>query len=417
MDSLAIGYALIAFVLALLISYALERRYSRKNKFDMVTYSVSLSCDELFEGEYFYLIQTLTNVGEVPIPMLKSEVLLPEGLQFVLPNQSSLYSAKDDCRQSVQSVFTLPAGSAVTRRWRIIANKRGVYRTEDISLLAVGNDLFGSSAFSVKMMPEEGKGAQVVVLPTARECIEDIALNAAYAGVRAAPRGVIPDPMSVCGVRAYHPDDPMNRIDWKQTARMGHLMVREQEYQIRDSFNLLLNMQSLLIEKNFPEISAPSYIEDAIGICASLLDSAIANDSPIFMVANAPPKGEGDCLIAGDAVGSRLFCSDEYRRHDEVMLAYRMLAFLPMEISLPIEKVMDDIVTRPALYARGGHLVMVTAYLDERMLQFHRIMQERGYKVIFFVLSTGQHPMELPPDLDVYYRPCTLGKRGIGYAV
>lgn len=410
-------YFLVAFVLSILFSCFLEARYVKKNRFDAVSYSVGFSNDELFEGEYLYLTQTLVNEGEVSIPMLKAEVLLPEGLQFVISDTSSIHSTKDDYRQSVQSVFTLPAGSAVTRRWRIIANKRGVYSTDAVSLLAVGNSLFGSSAFSVRMNPREGAGSQVVVLPMAREVIEDIALNAAYAGIRSAPRGIIPDPMSVCGVRAYHPDDPLNRIDWKQTARVGKLMVREQEYQIRDSFNLLLNMQSLIIEKNFPEISAPSYIEDAIGICASLLDSAIANDSPIFMVANAPPTGEGDCLLSEDEVGSRIFCSDEYRRHDEVMQAYRMLAFLPMEISIPIEKVMDDIVSRPELYARGGHLVMVTAYLDERMLQFHRIMAERGYKVIFFVLSTGQNPMELPPDLDVYYRPCTLGKRGIGYAV
>ncbi|MBR3893741.1 MAG: DUF58 domain-containing protein [Clostridia bacterium] len=411
------GLLVLAFALAVTISYMAERYYSRKHRFDAVTYDVKLSCDELFEGEYFYLIQTLTNTGEVAIPMLKSEVLLPEGLQFVLPNTSSLHSLKDDCRQSVESIFTIPVGSSVTRRWRIIANKRGVYSTEDISMITVGNDLFGTSAFSVKMKTAEGVGDRVVVLPCASESIEDIALNAAYSGIRSAPRGVISDPMSVCGVRAYHPDDPMNRIDWKQTARMGRLMVREQEYQIRDSFNLLLNMQSLLIEKNFPQISAPSYIEDAIGICASLLDSAIANDSPIFMVANAPPTGKGDCLLAGDAVGEQLFCSDEYRRHDEVMLAYRMLAFLPMQISIPIEKVMDDIVSRPELYARGGHLVMVTAYLDERMLQFHRIMQERGYKVIFFVLSTGHNLMEVPPDMDVYYRPCSLGKRGTVYAV
>lgn len=411
------GILVLAFALAAAISYVIERMYSRRHQFDTVTYHVSFSCDELFEGEYLYLIQTLTNTGELAIPMLKAEVLLPEGLQFVLSNSSSLHSGKDDCRQSVESVFVLPAGSSVTRRWRIIANKRGVYKTNDISLITVGNALFGNAAFSVKMKAPEDEGDRVVVLPCASETIVDIALNAAYSGIRTAPRGVISDPMSVCGVREYHPDDPMNRIDWKQTARMGRLMVREQEYQIRDSFNLLLNMQSLLIEKNFPQISAPSYIEDAIGVCASLLDSAIANDSPIFMVANAPPTGKGECLLESDEVGEQLFCSDEYRRHDEVMLAYRMLAFLPMQISIPIEKVMDDIVTRPELYARGGHLVMVTAYLDERMLQFHRIMMERGYKVIFFVLSTGHNLMEVPPDMDVYYRPCSLGKRGTVYAV
>ena len=406
----------IAFVLALVLVCAIHSHSIKKNRLNVLSYSVSFSSDEIFEGEYFYLVQTLTNTGLSAIRFLKTEAMLPEGLRFVLPNQKSLSSSKDDLRQSVQSVFSVPAGSAVTRRWRVTAIERGVYRTGDISMLAIGNDVLGLSAFSVTMKPEEGKEDTIVVLPCAKERIEDIALNAAYAGVRSAPRGLLPDPMSVCGVRKYHPDDPMNRIDWKQTARMGELMVREQEYQIRDSFNVLLNMQSLRIEKHLPKISAPSYIEDAIEVCASLLDSAISNDSPVFLVANAPPSREDAAMGVGDDVGPRIFCSDEYRRHDEVMRAYRMLAFLPMEISVPFEKVLDDVVTRPEVYARGGHLVVVSCYLDERMLRFHRVMEKKGYRVIFFILSTGQNPMEIPEDMDVYFRPCTLGKRGEIYA-
>ena len=59
---------------------------------------------------------------------------------------------------------------------------------------------------------------------------------------------------------------------------------------------------------------------------------------------------------------------------------------------------------------------MVTSYLDERMLQFHRIMRERGYTVVFFIISTGQTPMEIPPDVAVYFRTCSLEKRGEIYA-
>ena len=83
-------------------------------------------------------------------------------------------------------------------------------------------------------------------------------------------------------------------------------------------------------------------------------------------------------------MGNQIFCSEEYRRQAQVIHAYRMLAALPMQMTLTIEQLLDDMIARPHLYARGGNIILVTAFLNERMIGFHRAMRERGVQVIFF---------------------------------
>ena len=392
------------------------RRRVKRTAETALKYHFEFSVDELFEGEYLYLTQEITNESETPISFLKTETLLPEGLRVVLVQDGVLYSGNDTECQSVQSVFELPAGCTVRRRWRVLAAQRGVYRAENVQMIAVYNDPLGMMATSHRLEAESAGHARLVVLPRVKEWITHMALSPTYTGERILPRGLIHDPMSFCGVRNYEPRDPLNTVDWKQSARLGRTVVRETEYQYNDSYNIVLNMQSVLIEPNPPEISTPPLVEDCISICASLLDSAVRRDIPVALIANVPTvEAHGHPLSEGDEVGLQMFCSEEYRRQAQVIHAYRMLAALPMQMTLPVEKMLDDMIARPHLYARGGNIVLVTAFLNERMVGFHRAMRERGVQVIFFVATAYHNAADIPDDIPVYYR-ISRWKGGVAYA-
>ncbi|MBR5616215.1 MAG: hypothetical protein IKW66_05280 [Clostridia bacterium] len=116
-----------------------------------------------------------------------------------------------------------------------------------------------------------------------------------------------------------------------------------------------------------------------------------------------------------DEVGRQIFCSEEYRRQAQVIRAYRMLAALPLQMTLPVERLLDDIIARPHHYARGGNIVFVTAFLNDRMLGFHKAMRERGIQVIFFVATTNNNAVDIPSDVPVYFR-VTQWIGGVGHA-
>ncbi len=408
----------IALLLAIAVTITcLEmRRKMKKETKQALHYHFEFSTDEVFEGEYLYLIQQITNESDEAISFLKTETLMPEGLKIVLVEDGELYSGNDTECFSVQSVFTMQPHSTVRRKWRVLASRRGVYTAQTVQMIAIYNDPLGMMATSYRLEPESAGHGHLVVLPRVKEWITHMALSPTYAGDRILSRGLIHDPMAFCGVRDYEMRDPLNTIDWKQSARLGRTVVRETEYQYNDSYNIVLNMQSAIIENNPPEISTPQYIEDCISVCASLLDSAVRRDIPVALIANVPTVEQyGHPLSEEDETGKQIFCSEEYRRQAQVIRAYRMLAALPMQMTIPVEHLLDDMIARPHMYARGGNIVLVTSFLNDRMIGFHKAMQERGIQVIFFVATTNNNAIEIPSDVPVYFR-VTQWVGGVGHA-
>lgn len=394
-------------------AYLLTRRRYKKRLEQSLKYRFAFSTDEVFNGEYLYLDQVVVNTSEHTVPFLKLETLMPEGLKIVL-NPSTEAGKKAGTVHSAESVWMLPAHSQVSRRWRILAEKRGVYPAERVEMHTVANDALGSGEFSLRLQPQANGNGCLTVLPCAAEWVTQIALSSAFSGDRTEPRGLIRDPMMICGIREYEGNDPLNTVDWKQSAKLGRMVVRKTEAIQNDSYNIVLNMQSTLIEPDPPNLTSPQYIEECITICASLLDSALRRNIPVRLIANTDPEGLGGDALHGDGNGPKIFCSTEYRGGDSVIEAYRQLSRLPLRMSLPVEALEEDIMSYPECYVRNGNLVFVTTFLDERMMQFYRRMRESGIRVIFFVVTAYQNAINLPPDMDVHFR-MSRWTGGVGY--
>ena len=408
------SWFVIAFLLAFAAAYFFQKKKWRTAMEKNLTYSFEFSTDEVFVGEFLYLDQVVANNGDRPISFLKMETLLPPGLKVVLASEEA--KGRDELVQSVQSVFILPPHGQVSRRWRIITETRGHYTAQTVQMHVISHDAIGMGTYSMRMEPTVSAKDHLTVLPVAAEWITQMALAPSYTGERNTTKGLVQDPLSICGVREYQPTDPLNMVDWKQTARMGEMMVRMTDIQQNDSYHIVLNMQSIIIEPNYPEISTPAYIEDCISLCASLLDSAIRRNIPVRLMANVEPDETlgGSCVHEGE-LGQHIFASEQFTDKSSVLEAYRVLAKLPMTLSLPTEQLLRDIMEHPYLYTRDGHIVFVTSFVDQRMVNFHHAMAELGVKVIFYVLTSYQNAPELPSQVEAYFR-YTTWTGGVGYA-
>ena len=408
------SWFVVAFLLAFSAVYFLQKKRWHKVVESDLSYRFEFSTDEVFAGGYLYLDQVVSNNGDRTISFLKMETLLPQGLKVLLAAEDE--KGRDEIVQSVQSVFLLPPHGQVARRWRIVAETRGHYTAQSVQVHVISHDVMGMSTFSTRMQAEVSAKDHLTVLPVASEWLSQMALAPSFAGERTTSKGLVQDPMSVCGVREYEPFDPLNTVDWKQTARLGRMMVKKLEVQQNDNYHIVLNMQSVIIEPEFPEISAPAYTEDCISLCASLLDSAIRSNIPVRLMANtAPSELLGGGRVHDGALGCHIFASEQFSDKSSVIEAYRILAKLPLKLSLPTERLLEDIMENPYLYARGGNIVFVTPFLDQRMVNFHRAMADQGVNVIFYVMTSYQNALSLPPEVEAYFRH-SQWKGGVGYA-
>lgn len=378
---------MLLFVLACGLAYRISLSFFRRSAFLGIDYSVKIDRVERLASENFTFSQTVTNRRGKPIACLKLEMRLPDGLYFLLPDgRGGEYESAQ-----VESVFCLPAGATVTRTWFAVCRNRGNYAFGDALFLRA--DPLGTVTVSKRVTPEDGY-VHLRVLPRPEKRLERLALTEVFSGCYQTVVGTTPDLTLIRGVREYTSRDPFNRIHFKASAKLGRLVVRECEQLQNDVYNIILNMQSRIMEPHGgTEITRPDHIEDCISVCASLLDSAAAVNSPVCLLANIPTEEEGE-----------LFRSAEFQGQDDLLSAYRMLAELPMQMSMPAEEMLDKIIEEHWLYERGGHVVMVSAYVDDRMIHFAEAMRERGVRVIFFITTSYQNTANIPDRTEIYIR-------------
>jgi len=64
---------------------------------------------------------------------------------------------------------------------------------------------------------------------------------------------------------------------------------------------------------------------------------------------------------------------------------------------------LDAISQNPYYFSNGGNIIIVSAYIDERMIVFHDIMRRAGIRVMFYVTEANQNAMAIPSDIEVFY--------------
>jgi len=181
-----------------------------------VEYSRTLSHKRLFFGEKLTLQVQVANRKILPLTWFRVEEEVPDAITFTEDTQPA-YSPG---RRVLATGLSMRWYTKVTRRYTATCDRRGSFIFGPAKVEA--GDLFG---FFRRSMPQPGSQHVLVyprILPLAALGIPSKEL---FGDVRVR-RHISEDPARVLGTREYAPTDPLKRIHWKSTARVGRLQTK-----------------------------------------------------------------------------------------------------------------------------------------------------------------------------------------------
>ncbi len=163
----------------------------------------------------------------------------------------------------VRTVITpLASGETRTVQRRVLALKRGEFVLG--RLLLRGGDPAGLFRRERRLdLP-----ARMVVYP-GTEPVPDLLLqqSEAFGAVAGSPVSAAGTSQDFYGVREYHPTDGLRYIHWKSSARFGHLMVREFEYNAVVSVAVMLDAHEHFVSGTDPCSNLEYQVRAAASIC------------------------------------------------------------------------------------------------------------------------------------------------------
>ena len=368
MDVIALGLILAA---ALFLQMHLLCKYS----FYKLNYKCDFSVPEAHEGDNISLIETVYNGKLLPVPWLKVDIHSSRWLDFA---GTCSVIAQDNRR--VTSSFTLRSYQKITRKWKLKCLKRGVFTTENVTL--VSGDLLNFSVVSIPV----AVNVCLMVYPEIVDLDELFIPVNLLQSDRVVNRWIVDDPFMVSGAREYTPGDPVNRIHWPASARTGKLMVKKNEYTSQRSLTVLLNMQSQLYE--YADTINKELVELGIKAAATLFDRALKEGTPVRL-------GTNGCITA-DAKQS-IFTGDAADR-EHISELFKLLARLLMKNVKDFEAVLDDVL--PIL--ENTEVVIITAYLSKRICEQADEMGLYGNTVSIILLDTVYEAGVKPETAELY---------------
>jgi len=390
----------IAFLIAMVAAYYIQRILFFSDVFAHLEYGAELETREVYSGDDVYMYEELTSERRLPIPYMKVNTELPRGLKFRLTERKN-GEIKDDLMQNVQSVFVIRGKRKIRRRWRISCLKRGVYKVGSATL--VSGDVFGMKAVSKILTADDGN--VLTVLPSTVDLAEKFISSNLENGDILSNRRLLSEPYLRAGVRDYSAGDPMRKVNWKLSASHGKLLVNIEEFTKRRSFNIFLNMNTREIERDPENLCDPLSLERCITVCSSIFERVLPEGIPLRLISNCPPPvcdgGVGAADVEG--IGETLFFSREYEGRGDLLDAQRMLAGIDLTLTVSYDKVLDHITEYANHYCEGGGLVVVTPFIDERMLNFYRVMKAKGTETVFYVTATFGNSTYNTDECDVYF--------------
>lgn len=117
-----------------------------------------------------------------------------------------------------------------------------------------------------------GSFQEIVVPPKPLDVPSFNTLIGGFLGDISARRFILEDPVLTLGYREYTGSESMKQISWSQSARLGKLMVKQNDYTVDPSVSVLLNVETDLESKDAP---LEACLRAARTVCAILEEKGI----------------------------------------------------------------------------------------------------------------------------------------------
>ncbi len=318
------------------------------NGFKKLSYKLTISVAEAFEGDEIEIVEEIDNAKLLPLPWIRTEISCSRWLSF--SGQRVVPDEKNEQRGLISGVFMLKGRQRCRRVWKVRCEKRGVHGIDSVTVSL--SDLFGLA----KPVSVFHINASVRVLPLPADIDAGEMSGDDFIGDIRVERFVLPDPFVISGAREYTGREPMNRIHWAQTARMGRPMVYNNEFTTERRALIVLNMQrgamSTVQRLSVPvleaQIKAAAYAAEIFGQMRAEY-SLISNTAGERLVVQA---GEG---------------------YEHMMKTLRSLA----EIKNGCGEHLDDLLSGLDLYGVTD-VIFISAFMTERLFETMERLSENG---------------------------------------
>jgi len=200
-----------------------------------VDYDIKPSGRLIEADEEFSLITTITNTKRLPVEFLRTGELVPDNI--TLPGGKVELSQGQRGSELLSDTYLMPR-QKLTRTRKVTLPKRGQYYFRGATLTA-------GSFLGLSEIKKDFHLVREVVVPPKPVKTSDLKdLLGRYIGDISVYMFLLEDPILTIGFRDYTEHDPMRAICWKQTARLGKLMVKNFDHTLDLTATVILNLDS-----------------------------------------------------------------------------------------------------------------------------------------------------------------------------
>jgi uncharacterized protein (DUF58 family) len=373
------GFLLVSVLLFMLYGVSqIWARYALRR----VEYTRHLSAERAFCGDEITFEIGLANRKILPLPWVQIDEELDE--QLLLPAAVATAPSHRPGRVVLRNIMPVGWYHRVKRVYTIRCTKRG-YFSFGPAIIRSG-DYF---RFRVREM-EVANAANLIVYPRivplnkigipSRDPFGDLRLR----------RHLFQDPVRVASIREYAPGDPLKRIHWKATARVGRLQTKIFEHTTSTDLAIFFDVRTVK-HPFWGEIV--QLLETGAVAAASIANHAIDHGYRVGLYVNHPYPDSASLI--------RIRPSSSPEQLQRILEGLAMVA--PTE-SIPIDRlVRQEGGTLPWV----STLVVVTAIptpaLVSAMETFHR-----AGRPVALVLVGGERPEFSLDGLTMYHIPAEI---------
>jgi len=313
-------------------------------------------------GDEVVLDVEVWNRKLLPVPLLAVDDHVTDTIRVI---GHPLAASDRPGQGALQNAWSLLWFERVIRHMRIDARRRGVFTFGPVRLTV--SDLFERGTNS----EERELPGQLLVRPRT-VIVRNLEPARAPLGTSRSRASLFTDPSRFAGVRAYQPGDPLRRIHWRATARIGTPVSRRYEP---------VNERQVLIAVDLQTVPGPHWLmlfddEQVEALCVAAAS----------MTRRLLREGAACGLLVGTqlAGGGRWAYLPPSTAAGQLGRVEDLLARVQPIVSLPFERLLAVV---PRRLAPGGTLVVLGARDPEPYLEPMRRLTRSGYAVRHLALG------------------------------
>ena len=319
-----------------------------------IEYHRHFSERRLFPGEQTVLRLQLINRKLLPLPWLSVIEECSAGLHPLEESGHHRHLPHFAVRQS----FTVGPFERVERDLPLRADRRGCYVFRPV--VAATGDPFGLYRAEGSL----GGSDEVLVYPAfLEEWQYRVQAQQPFGEIRTL-RPIWLDPARPAGVRDYVLGDPLRRLHWRATARLGRLQTRR--FDPAAALQLMIVLDVNTAEQAWRGVDH-ALLEFAISVTASIARDAVAQRLPVGLLANALTVNSDQTIRVPPG-----------RSPDQLTAILEELARLVLYFGLPIGQLLERELPRLPV---GAAIVLVSVLDSPDTEEALALVRRRGHPV------------------------------------